>query len=233
MAMYSVRAPRALGITLFVALGACGTTSSNDDSGPLVQVAEVSSQSGTYEVAMLAHSPSPARGSHTLELVVTSMQDSTPVDGLALTLVPWMPAMGHGTSIVPSVTPLGDGTYELDDVDLYMAGLWGAAHDVHDADGLRRAVGASRVARAWSRAARDRRVRRRRGSSRRARAGVLRRIERGHARPARAARRRACRNRGARDRRLRLVDPTGTFVSMPSGTSELDLQQDLFVRSAY
>lgn len=124
MGMCFIRATRrALGITL-VLFAACGTTSSNDDSGPLVQIAEVSSQSGAYEVAMLAHEASPARGSHTLELIVTSMQDSTPVDGLDLTLVPWMPAMGHGTSIVPSVTPLGDGTYELDSVDLYMAGLW-------------------------------------------------------------------------------------------------------------
>jgi YtkA-like len=124
MAMCFVRAPRALGITLGLALAACGTTSSDDDSGPLVQVADVASQSGAYEIAMLAHSPSPARGDHSLELVVTSAQDSSPIDGLSLTLVPWMPAMGHGASVVPTVTPLGDGAYELDNVDLFMAGLW-------------------------------------------------------------------------------------------------------------
>jgi hypothetical protein len=126
MSMCFVRASRVapLWVTLFVALAACGTTSSDDDSGPLVQVASVTSQSGAFEVAMLAHSATPTRGSHSLELVVTSVQDAAPVDGLSLTLVPWMPAMGHGTAIVPTITPLGDGTYELDDVDLYMAGLW-------------------------------------------------------------------------------------------------------------
>ena len=102
---------------------ACGTTGAADD-GPLVQVAQATSAGGTYDVALLAHSPTLTRGNYTLQYVVTRAADGSPVDDLDLAIVPWMPAMGHGTSITPSVTGLGSGAYELDDIDLYMAGVW-------------------------------------------------------------------------------------------------------------
>ena len=35
-----------------------------------------------------------------------------------------MPAMGHGTTVVPSVSPAGEGVYDLSNVYLYMAGQW-------------------------------------------------------------------------------------------------------------
>ena len=105
-----------------LAAPACASPGVDLDSGPLVQVAEAQSTTGAYDVVVLAHSPTPVRGNHTVQLVVTSA--GAPADDLALTIVPWMPAMGHGTSITPTVTPLGDGAYQLDDVDLFMPGLW-------------------------------------------------------------------------------------------------------------
>jgi hypothetical protein len=101
---------------------ACASPGVDLDSGPLVQVADAHSGTGAYDVAVLAHSPTPVRGNHTVQLVVTAA--GTPADDLALTIVPWMPAMGHGTSVRPTVTPLGGGAYQLDDVDLFMPGLW-------------------------------------------------------------------------------------------------------------
>jgi hypothetical protein len=35
-----------------------------------------------------------------------------------------MPAMGHGTSVTPTVSAEGGGDYRIDDVDFFMPGLW-------------------------------------------------------------------------------------------------------------
>jgi hypothetical protein len=113
----------ALAVAVAVGVG-CGTTSGNIDSAPLVQVDEVTSSSGDVDVAMLAHGMSPDRGVHVMELIFTQVADGTPVDGLTLDIVPWMPAMGHGTSLTPEVTALGSGVYEVEDLDLFMAGTW-------------------------------------------------------------------------------------------------------------
>ncbi|HEY3807269.1 MAG TPA: FixH family protein [Kofleriaceae bacterium] len=109
-----------------VVLAACTQDASTPDlnSGPLVQVAESASSSGGYMVDVLAHTSMLTRGNYDLEYIVTDATDGSPVDGLTLTIEPWMPAMGHGTPIVPTITALGSGSYSLDDVDLFMAGLW-------------------------------------------------------------------------------------------------------------
>jgi hypothetical protein len=109
-------------VALAASAASCASPGVDLDSGPLVQVAQATSGTGAYDVTVLAHSPMPVRGNHTVQLVVTT--SGAPADDLALTIVPWMPAMGHGTSVQPTVTPLGGGAYQLDDVDLFMAGLW-------------------------------------------------------------------------------------------------------------
>jgi hypothetical protein len=105
-------------------VAACTSGPSDLDAAPLVQVDEVTSTSGTYSVALLAHGASPTRGLHVMELVVSRPVDGAMVDGLTLEIVPWMPAMGHGTSLTPMVTAMGSGVYEVADLDLYMAGIW-------------------------------------------------------------------------------------------------------------
>jgi hypothetical protein len=40
-----------------------------------------------------------------------------------LSVVPWMPAHGHGTTAEPTLAKLGDGAWELT-VDFAMAGIW-------------------------------------------------------------------------------------------------------------
>jgi hypothetical protein len=57
------------------------------------------------------------------ELTITDAMGK-PVDGLTFSVVPWMPAMGHGTSLVPTVTPMGKGTYAVGDLSLFMPGEW-------------------------------------------------------------------------------------------------------------
>lgn len=66
----------------------------------------------------------PQRGTIAVEYRVTSHDAGAPVDGLSIDVVPWMPAMGHGTSIVPEVHAKGDGRYVLVNVNLFMPGRW-------------------------------------------------------------------------------------------------------------
>ncbi len=46
------------------------------------------------------------------------------VSGASFSIEPWMPAHGHGSSIVPQVVELGDGEYQSDDLIFTMPGTW-------------------------------------------------------------------------------------------------------------
>lgn len=64
----------------------------------------------------------PSRGAITTLLSVSS--DGAPATGLALHVTPWMPAMGHGASVEPTVVERGGGDYLVDDLVLPMPGVW-------------------------------------------------------------------------------------------------------------
>jgi hypothetical protein len=112
---------------------ACGcssgaTTAAAGDGGvlsfPLDAYATATSASGDLVVEVrTAPAQPPPRGTCEVELRVID-HDGHAVDGLALSVVPWMPAMGHGASVVPSVTAIGDGRYVADNVSFYMPGAW-------------------------------------------------------------------------------------------------------------
>jgi hypothetical protein len=63
------------------------------------------------------------RGQNVGQLTVT---DSTgqPIDGLTISVRPWMPSHGHGTSVDPLTTADGSGVYVLNPLYLFMAGEW-------------------------------------------------------------------------------------------------------------
>jgi len=84
----------------------------------------VSSQSGGLTIDVRTAPQPPVRGTNEVELTVTGATDGLARDGLAIAVEPWMPAMGHGTSIVPTITPETGGKYLVSDVDLFMPGLW-------------------------------------------------------------------------------------------------------------
>jgi hypothetical protein len=132
-----------LGGVMFAVLAvACADNSTPDlNSGPLVQVAASTSTSGAYQIDVLAHTSTLTQGTYDLEYIVTSAADGSPVDGLMMTIVPWMPAMGHGTPIVPTISALGSGTYSLTDIDLFMAGLWQLRTTTTDASSTTDQVG--------------------------------------------------------------------------------------------
>ena len=80
-------------------------------------------QSSALTVAVRTSPQPPPRGTIAVEFTVTNTAGA-PIDDLSLAVRPWMPAHGHGTSVVPTVTPEGQGKYLSTNVDLFMPGHW-------------------------------------------------------------------------------------------------------------
>lgn len=63
------------------------------------------------------------RGDNRVEMCVVD-QDDTAVDGLDISMFPFMPAMGHGSSASSTSEALGSGCYAFKDIVLSMPGVW-------------------------------------------------------------------------------------------------------------
>jgi hypothetical protein len=83
----------------------------------------VTSDSGLLRVELTA-SPPPVVGTDQVEMSITKIDDGTPLDGMTVSIVPWMPSMDHGTSVTPTVTSEGGGKYLVTDLYLFMPGTW-------------------------------------------------------------------------------------------------------------
>jgi hypothetical protein len=112
-------------IAVALALVACSSASSDSTNAfPSDAYTTLTTNAGTYRVEIrTAPAQPPLRGDLDLQLRVLDA-NGAPVDDLALTVVPWMPTHGHGASVVPSVTPQGNGAYNVEHVDLFMPGRW-------------------------------------------------------------------------------------------------------------
>jgi hypothetical protein len=87
--------------------------------------ADATSSSGLLRVsAETLDGETPVRGANSFDIEVVRLDDGVGQEGLSLTLTPWMPAMGHGTSARPTVTEVDAGHYRADNVYLFMPGLW-------------------------------------------------------------------------------------------------------------
>jgi hypothetical protein len=64
----------------------------------------------------------PARYNNTWTMKILNGAGAA-VTGATMTATPYMPDHGHGTSVVPTITPAGD-AYTVGPLYLYMAGLW-------------------------------------------------------------------------------------------------------------
>jgi hypothetical protein len=69
----------------------------------------------------------PVVGYDASELTITD-GTGAPMTGLMLSIVPWMPAHGHGASVAPTVIDKGPdgfpGVYWVTPLDFYMSGTW-------------------------------------------------------------------------------------------------------------
>lgn len=101
-------------------LGCASGASSADAS-----VDTTTSASGLLEVnARTLDDRPPVRGANSFDIEIIRVDDGAAQEGIELTLTPWMPAMGHGTSTRPVVSDIGAGHYLAENVYLFMPGLW-------------------------------------------------------------------------------------------------------------
>jgi hypothetical protein len=123
-------------LVLAVSVAACSSGSSSSSTNTFLQtpLMSVTSDSGKLHVDVRT-SPTqpPTRGQQSVQLIITD-ENGSPQSGLALDTTPWMPAMGHGASVTPSVSETSPGTYVVEDVDMFMPGTWELRTTIADAD---------------------------------------------------------------------------------------------------
>jgi len=83
----------------------------------------VTSDSGALTVAVRFSPDPPTTGEDAAQLAFTDASGA-PVAGLDLSVVPWMPAHGHGTSVNPTVTETSPGVFVASPLYLFMPGSW-------------------------------------------------------------------------------------------------------------
>jgi hypothetical protein len=108
---------------LAIACVDCSSGSAATATFPETAFITTMSDSGAIQVELRTSPQPPTRGTIDAQFVVTGVADGMPIDGLALSILPWMPAMNHG-AIHPTITPQGEGKYLITELDLYMPGHW-------------------------------------------------------------------------------------------------------------
>jgi hypothetical protein len=126
----SVRA-RHLWAPLFLATGsllaACTSSSApSDDTFPAAPLYKaIMSDQGKLKIDVsTAPEQPPSAGVDGVELVLTDAKTGERVDKEEISLVPFMPTMGHGTDVIPELKAMGKGRYVFTNVNLYMPGKW-------------------------------------------------------------------------------------------------------------
>ncbi len=107
-----------------ILLGACGSSPSVAQGFGTTPLVTVTSASGALQLDVFTNPQPPTDGNVEVRYVITDVGSAQPAEGLSLAVVPWMPAMGHGTSVVPVVSAAGAGVYNLTNVYLFMPGQW-------------------------------------------------------------------------------------------------------------
>ncbi len=87
---------------------------------------------GVLKFALVQSEPGPPiKGNNTWTMKLTDLSGA-PVTDATFKVKPFMPYHGHGTSVVPTVTPKGD-SYEIGPLYLYMRGIWQVTLDAKTA----------------------------------------------------------------------------------------------------
>ncbi len=81
--------------------------------------------SNTYSVKLASINPNPVfKGNNAWTIQVVD-KNGAPVTGASITVKPFMPDHGHGSSIIPQVAPGSDpGSYDVTLLNLFMPGIW-------------------------------------------------------------------------------------------------------------
>ncbi|HEX7664231.1 MAG TPA: FixH family protein [Polyangiaceae bacterium] len=114
-------------VLVALVLTACSSSGSTTSSGdfPADAYATTTSDSGKYDIEVrFAPAQPPSPGTSSAKLTITDAATKKPVEGATFSMVPWMPSMGHGASVMPTITDEGDGSYLADNVTFFMQGQW-------------------------------------------------------------------------------------------------------------
>jgi hypothetical protein len=85
---------------------------------------QVTGKTGVFTFVLVSSSPAPPADEQNTWVVQVLDANGQPVTGATLSSVtPTMPLMSHGTS-TPTIVANGDGTFNVSNVYLFMAGLW-------------------------------------------------------------------------------------------------------------
>ena len=127
--MRTSRASAVLFVLGGVACASCGDaaghTAAQDLSFPEQPEVVVDGASHVAELEVrTAPSQPPQRGISSVELVVRRANDGALVGGATLEVSLFMPAMGHGSSVKPTIVDEGGGRYLVENVSLPMPGRW-------------------------------------------------------------------------------------------------------------
>lgn len=115
---------RALPAALLLLATACGGADSPPDEAkhpPGEQAGMVTT--GDLRFALASEPALLQVGTNEVTLTVTDAQGALQT-GCALTVQPWMPAHGHGSTQQAEVSALGEGRYRASPVTFQMAGQW-------------------------------------------------------------------------------------------------------------
>lgn len=104
--------------------GVAVTCQSDPRVEPYVANLQKKSPSGALVVTLVSSDPGPPiRGTNQWILEVTDGA-GVPLSSAAVSVVPFMPDHGHGTSVKPTVTAEADGRYRVANVYFFMPGVW-------------------------------------------------------------------------------------------------------------
>jgi hypothetical protein len=114
-------------IGALVASAGCSSSPAAESPGtfPAAPLMSISSASGTLHVDVRSSPTQPPElGNGSWSYTITDAASGQPAADLSINVVRCLPALGHGTSTVPSVSDMGGGVYVIDDVVLFMPGQW-------------------------------------------------------------------------------------------------------------
>jgi hypothetical protein len=93
------------------------------DSFPQMALKTLASDSGGLHIE-LRSAPEPlVRGLNVGQLTVVD-RNGQPIEGLTMSVLPWMPSHAHGTSAPVEITDIGAGVFVANPLYLFMAGEW-------------------------------------------------------------------------------------------------------------
>jgi hypothetical protein len=125
--MRLLSAAQSISLAAVLFFGACGGGQSELETAPLTfsgaPAEVVPSASGAANISVRWSWSPPVVGYDAGELTITDTTGAA-VTGLALTIVPWMPAHGHGASVAPTVSETSAGVYVAAPLDFFMSGQW-------------------------------------------------------------------------------------------------------------